>query len=95
MLIGTSSAFDRSCKFDMTAASYRAGSMTLQLVRPDIRQSCILLAEVNSCANHSPTTSRTTAIANPAIAGRRFSGCSGSLIAGAPLHVTYSNGPDT
>jgi hypothetical protein len=74
-----------------TAAPYRAGSMTLQLVRPDIRQSCILLAEVSSCANHNPTTSRITAITNPAIAGRRFSCCSGSLIVGAPLHVTYSN----
>ena len=74
-----------------SAASYRAGSITLQLVRPDIRQSCILLADVNSCASHNPTTSRTTAIASPAIAGRRFSGCSGSLIAGAPLHVLLSS----
>jgi hypothetical protein len=32
----------------IAAASYRAGSITLQLVRPDIRQSCILLADVSS-----------------------------------------------
>src|SRR5271170_3534077 len=47
--------------------------MTLQLVRPDIRQSSILLAAVNSRASHRPTTKSTTAIANPAIAGVRFS----------------------
>jgi hypothetical protein len=55
--------------------------MTLQLLRPDIRQSFILLVAVNSWANHNPTASNTTAIANPAIAGRRFSPFSGSSIA--------------
>src|ERR1700722_7022243 len=43
--------------------------MTLQLVRPDSTQSCILLAALSSCANHRPTTNSTTAIASPAIAG--------------------------
>src|ERR1700751_5744403 len=54
--------------------------MTLQLVRPDIRQSCILLAAVSSRASHQPTTSSTTAIANPAIAGLRLFLGSGSFI---------------
>ena len=44
------------------------GWMTLQLVRPDIRQSCILLAAVNSRASHNPTTRSKTATASPAIA---------------------------
>ena len=54
--------------------------MTLQFVRPDIRQSCILLAAVRSCASHSPSARITTAIASPAIAPRRFPPCSGSVI---------------
>jgi hypothetical protein len=60
---------------------YWAG-MTLQLVRPDIRQSCILLLAVSSCASHSPVASRTTAMASPAIAGRRLPPWSGSVIPG-------------
>src|ERR1700722_6511619 len=52
--------------------------MTLQLVRPVITQSCILLAALNSCASHSPTTSSTAAIASPAIAGVLF--CRGSRL---------------
>jgi hypothetical protein len=59
---------------------HRAGSITLQLVRPDITQSCILLAAVRSCANHTPTASRTTAMMSPAMAPRRLSPPSGSLI---------------
>jgi hypothetical protein len=43
----------------------------LQLVRPDIRQSCILLAAVKSRASHKPTANITAAINNPAIAPRR------------------------
>ena len=54
--------------------------MTLQFVRPDIRQSCILLAAVKSCASHSPSARIATAIAGPAIAPRRFPPCSGSVI---------------
>jgi hypothetical protein len=50
--------------------------MTLQLVRPVITQSCILLAALSSCASHSPTTSSTAAMASPAIAGVLF--CRGS-----------------
>jgi hypothetical protein len=60
--------------------SYRAGSMTLQLVRPDITQSCSLLAAVRSCASHTPTASRTTAMTSPAMAPRRLSPPSDSLI---------------
>jgi hypothetical protein len=37
-----------------------------------------LLVAVSSCANHNPTTSRTAAMANPAIAGRRLPPRSGS-----------------
>jgi hypothetical protein len=58
--------------------------MTLQLVRPDIRQSCILLAALSSWASHRPTTSKTAAMANPAIAGVRLPpppSCSGSFMA--------------
>jgi hypothetical protein len=66
--------------------SYPAGSITLQLLRPDIRQSCILLAAVNSCASHNPTASKTTAIASPAIAGRRFSLGSRSFMAEPSFH---------
>jgi hypothetical protein len=55
--------------------------MTLQFVRPDIRQSCILLAAVKSWASHSPSARIATAIASPAIAPRRFPPCSGSVIA--------------
>jgi hypothetical protein len=54
--------------------------ITLQLVRPDIRQSCILLPAVSSRASHSPNNSNTTAMASPAIAVRRFPPCSGSVI---------------
>jgi hypothetical protein len=54
--------------------------MTLQFVRPDIRQSCILLAAVKSWASHSPSARIATAIASPAIAPRRFPPCSGSVI---------------
>lgn len=54
--------------------------MTLQLVLPDIRQSCILLAAVRSRASHIPAPSRRTAIINPAIAPRRVSFPSGSAI---------------
>jgi len=54
--------------------------ITLQFVRPDIRQSCILLVAVSSRASHNPTTSRITAIASPAIAPRRFPPRSGSVI---------------
>lgn len=71
---------------EMAAGFYRAGSITLQLVRPDIRQSCILLAAVSSRASHNPTASRTTAIANPASAGRRFSLGSRSFIAEPSFH---------
>ena len=61
------------------ARAYRAGrSITLQLVRPVIRQSCILLAAVNSWASHNPATSKTPAIAKPASARRRLPSCSGS-----------------
>src|ERR1700721_1677541 len=52
--------------------------MTLQLVRPVIRQSCILLAAVNSWASHNPASSKTTAIARPASARRWLPSCSGS-----------------
>jgi len=68
---GTASGVDRR---------YCAGSIVLQLVRPDIRQSCILLAAVKSCASHTPTASRTTAMIRPAIAPRRLSPCSGSVM---------------
>ena len=54
--------------------------ITLQFVRPDIRQSCILLAAVKSWASHSPSARIATAIASPAIAPRRFPPCSGSVI---------------
>src|ERR1700680_2916648 len=54
--------------------------MTLQLVRPDIRQSCILLAAVRSCASHKPAASIATAINSPAIAPRRFGLSWGSLM---------------
>src|SRR5258708_20082973 len=54
--------------------------MTLQLVRPDIRQSCILLAAVRSWASHRPAASITTAINSPAIAPRRFGLSWGSLM---------------
>jgi hypothetical protein len=63
-----------------TGPNYCGVSIVLQLVRPDIRQSCILLLAVSSWASQSPTTNRTTAMANPAIAGRRFSPWSGSVI---------------
>lgn len=53
---------------------YRAGSITLQLVRPDITQSCNLLAAVRSRASQTPTASRTMAITRPAMAPLRFSG---------------------
>jgi hypothetical protein len=66
---------------DDAVAHLAGGSITLQFVRPDIRQSCILLVAVSSCANHNPTTSRTAAMANPAIAGRRLPPRSGSSIA--------------
>lgn len=61
-------------------ATHCAG-MTLQLLRPDIRQSCILLVAVSSRASHSPTTSNTTAIARPAMAPRRLPPGSVSAIA--------------
>jgi hypothetical protein len=66
-----------------TVDPYCAG-ITAQLVRPDIRQSCILLLAVSSWDSHNPTTSRTTAIANPAIAPRRFPPCSDSLMPVSP-----------
>ncbi len=59
---------------------YRAGSITLQLVRPDIRQSCILLAAVRSRASQSPIARTAIAITRPTIAPRRLSPCSGSVI---------------
>jgi len=65
----------------MPVAHLAGGSITLQFVRPDIRQSCILLVAVSSCANHNPTTSSTAAMANPAIAGRRLPPRSGSSMA--------------
>src|SRR5664279_4322991 len=55
--------------------------MTAQLVRPDIRQSCILLAAVRSCASHKPIARMTTAITSPAIAPRRLPPWSGSFMA--------------
>ena len=61
------------------AAAYRAGSMTLQLVRPDITQSCILLAAVRLRTSQIPTASRMTAITSPAIAPSRLFPGSGSL----------------
>src|ERR1700756_2540888 len=64
---------------------YLAGSMTLQLVRPDIRQSCILLAAERSRASHSPNASSAAAMISPTIAPRRLSPCSGSVIAGSAL----------
>src|SRR5450756_226496 len=63
---------------------FRRGShcagMTAQFVRPDIRQSCILLDAVSSRASHNPTTRSTTAMARPAIAPRRLPAGSGSVI---------------
>jgi hypothetical protein len=56
-----------------TQKSYRAGSITLQLVRPDITQSCSWLADLRSRASQIPTPSRTTAMIRPAMAPRRLS----------------------
>ena len=61
------------------AQPYREGSMTLQLVRPDITQSCSLLAAVNSRASQIPAATSATAITRPAIAPRRLSPGSGLL----------------
>lgn len=58
----------------------RAGSITLQLDRPDITQSCILLAAVRSCASQRPTASMTTATSNPINAPRRLPPSSDSLM---------------
>jgi hypothetical protein len=54
------------------AGLHRAGSIVLQLVRPDIRQSCRRLADVRSCASHRPKPSIAAAISKPTMAPRRL-----------------------
>src|SRR6516165_7045466 len=62
-----------ACALRVLILLYRAGSITLQLVRPDSTQSCSLLAAVSSRASQIPTASSTTAINNHATAPRRLS----------------------
>src|ERR1700761_8983936 len=69
MLFGVRSFQMAVRKFAPLPARRGQGWISLQLVRPDSTQSCILLAALNSCANHSPTTRSTAAIASPATAG--------------------------
>lgn len=64
--------------------------MTLQLDRPDMTQSCSLLAAVSSRTSQIPTASRMTAIASPAIAPRRLSPGSGFLsFEGSVIAASY------